>query len=273
MPPSALSTPRPGRLALRTGVLAYLALLLLAPVLLVGWRVVSLGWDRIWSIVTDPLTLHALWLTIAITCIAVPVNAVFGVAAAIVLARHRFHGQTLLNALIDMPFAISPVIVGLSLVLLFGRQGWFGGFLTAHGIEILYALPAMVFATVIVSLPFVVREVAPLLREVGDEAEQAALTLGASSWQTFWRITFPTIRSGLGYGIVLATARSLGEFGAVSVVSGALIGSTETLTTHISDRVDSFDNASAYVSAALLALLSVAVLIGMRILQPREHRA
>jgi sulfate transport system permease protein len=259
-----------GRLALRTVVLAYLAALLLLPLALVFWRTFENGIGPAIDAVTDPDSVHALWLTILIALIAVPLNAVFGVAAALVLVRQRFRGQGVINALIDLPFALSPVVIGLALLLLFGLDGWFGAFFQARDIQVIYALPGMIFATTMVSLPFVVREVAPVLREMGDEQEQAARTLGASSWQTFRRITLPGLKTGIAYGVVLATARALGEFGAVSVVSGHLVGKTETLPLRVEERFQSFDMTGAYASAVVLALLAVATLVATRLVHHRE---
>jgi sulfate transport system permease protein len=174
--------------------------------------------------VTTPAAVSAFWLTVEIAAIAVPLNAVFGIFAALALVRGNFRGKALLDAAIDLPFAISPVVIGLSLLLLYDRTGWFGPWLSSHGVQVLFAMPGLVLATIFVCLPFVVREVAPVLREIGDEQEQAAATLGATSWQTFRRITLPAIRWGLTYGIVLSVARALGEFGAVAVVSGNIAG-------------------------------------------------
>ena len=220
--------------------------------------------------VTDPDTLHALYLTVLIAVIAVPINTVFGVAAAFVLVRQKFRGQGVINALIDLPFAMSPVVIGLALLLLFGRQGWFGDYFTARDVQIIYALPGMIFATVMVSLPFVVREVAPVLREMGDEQEQAARTLGARPHQVFRRVTLPGLKPGIAYGVVLATARALGEFGAVSVVSGKIVGQTETLPLRVEERFQSFDMTGAYAAAVILALLAIATVLATRLIQGRE---
>ena len=179
----------------------------------------------------------------------------------------------LLNAFIDLPLALSPVVVGLSLYLLYGREGWFGSWLSDHGIDVLFALPAMVIATIFVSLPFVAREVIPTLREVGDEQEQAARTLGAGGWQTFWRITLPSIRWAVVYGVILTTARCLGEYGAVAVVSGRIQGETETATLRVQERYESFDPAGAYAISIVLALAAILVLVGMTVIRPREHTA
>ena len=192
-----------------------------------------------------------------------PLNTVFGIACALVLVRQKFRGKAFLNALIDMPFAISPVVIGLSLVLLYGsRDGWFGPVLNDLGIEVIFTPVGMAIATVFVSLPFVVREVVPVLQEIGDDQEQAASTLGASRWQTFWRITLPSIRWGVTYGVILATARALGEFGAVAVVSGRISGSTETLPLYVRKLFDTFNVAGAYAAAVVLALLALIVLFG-----------
>ena len=194
-----------------------------------------------WEALSTPETIHAFKLTLIITAIAVPLNTVFGIVCALAIVRRLFPGKGLLNAFIDLPLALSPVVVGLSLFLLYGRTGWFGGFFERHDIQVLFALPAMVIATIFVSLPFVAREVVPTLREIGDEQEQAARTLGASGWQTFRRITLPSIRWAVIYGVILTTARCLGEYGAVAVVSGRIQGQTETATLRVEERYDSFD--------------------------------
>jgi sulfate transport system permease protein len=258
------------RLALRTIVLAYLAALLVLPIGIVVYRTFENGLGPAIDAVTDSDTLHALYLTVLIAVIAVPINTVFGVAAAFVLVRQKFRGQGVINALIDLPFAMSPVVIGLALLLLFGRQGWFGDYFTARDIQIIYALPGMVFATVMVSLPFVVREVAPVLREMGDDQEQAARTLGARPFQVFRRVTLPGLKPGIAYGVVLATARALGEFGAVSVVSGKIVGQTETLPLRVEERFQSFDMTGAYAAAVILALLAVATVLATRLIQGRE---
>src|SRR5919201_2234645 len=221
------------RYGLRAVALAYLGVLLAAPVGLVFWRTFEHGFSPAWQAVTTPDARHAFWLTILIALIAVPANTVFGVALALAIVRRRFPGKGLVNAVVALPLALSPVVVGLALLLLYGRLGWFGPWLARHGIEIVFALPGMILATIFVSLPFVVREVVPVLREIGTEQEQAAATLGASGLQTFRRITFPAIRWAVAYGVVLTTARSLGEFGAVSVISGRISGKTDTLTLYV----------------------------------------
>jgi sulfate/thiosulfate transport system permease protein len=253
------------RYGLRFAALAYLSLLLVLPVGLVFFRTFEHGFSPFWNAMTDPDFLHALWLTILIALIAVPLNTIFGVVCALVIVRQRFRGKALLNSLIDLPFALSPVVVGLAFFLVYARTGWFGPWLDAHGIQIVFALPAMVLATIFVSLPFVVREVVPVLREIGTEQEEAAWTLGASPLATFRRITLPAIRWGITYGVVLTTARALGEFGAVSVVSGNLIGRTQTLTLHVENRFQAFDLVGAYTASVVLAVLALMTLFFMNL--------
>jgi sulfate transport system permease protein len=259
--------------ALRTIALGYLALLLVAPVGFVFYRTFEHGIAAAWRSVTTPEAQHAFWLTIKLVAIAVPLNTVFGVVMALALVRTKFRGRGLVNALIDLPFAISPVVVGLALILVYGRKGWFGQWLIDNGVQVIFSTPGMVLATIFVSLPFVVREVMPVLREIGTDQEQAAATLGASGWQTFWRITLPAIRWGVAYGVVLTTARALGEFGAVSVVSGHIAGQTESLTLHVEDRFQSFDLTGAYAASVVLALLALATLLSMNLLKRRGDEA
>jgi len=260
------------RYGLRFAALTYLTLLLVLPVGLVFYRTFQHGLEPVWDAMTDPDFLHALWLTLLIALIAVPLNTIFGVACALVLVRQRFRGKALLNALVDLPFALSPVVVGLALFLVYARTGWFGPWLDAYGIQIVFALPAMVLATIFVSLPFVVREVVPVLREIGTEQEEAAWTLGASSLSTFRRITLPAIRWGVTYGVVLTTARCLGEFGAVSVVSGNLIGKTQTLTLHVNNRFQAFDLVGAYTASVVLAVLALMTLFLMNLFRKETPR-
>jgi sulfate transport system permease protein len=253
-----------GKYALRAFSLSYLAVLLVAPVGYVFWKTFEHGVGPAWDAVTTPDALHALKVTLILTAIAVPANTIFGVLCALAIVRHRYPGAGIVNAVVDLPLALSPVVVGLALLLLYGRGGWLGG----HGI--VFALPGMVLATIFVSLPFVVREVVPVLREIGTEQEQAAATLGASALQTFLRVTWPAIRYATAYGVVLTTARALGEFGAVSVVSGRLAGETESLTLYVQDRYQSFDTTGAYAAAVVLALLAMATLLLMTRLKPKE---
>ena len=259
-----------GRLSLRFAALGYLAAILLAPVGLIFYRTFEHGLHPVWAAITTPNALHAFWLTVLIALVAVPLNTIFGVLCAIAIVRHRFPGVGVVNAVVDLPLALSPVVVGLALFLLYGRGAWLGDFFTNHGIRILFALPSMMLATIFVSLPFVVREVVPVLREIGTDQEQAASTLGASGFQTFRRVTLPAIRWAIAYGVVLTTARSLGEYGAVSVVSGRIAGKTETLTTHVQDAYESFDLAGAYAASVLLAALAILTLVAMSVLRPKE---
>jgi len=261
------------RLGLRSVAILYLTAILVAPLGLVFYRTFEHGFAPAWEALTTPETLHAFKLTLIITLIAVPVNTVFGVICALAIVRQRFPGKGVLNAFIDLPLALSPVVVGLALFLLYGRTGWFGGWFEQHDIQVLFALPSMILATIFVSLPFVAREVVPTLREIGDEQEQAARTLGANNWQTFWRITLPSIRWAVIYGVILTTARSLGEYGAVAVVSGRLQGQTETATLRVQERYESFDVAGAYAVSLVLALLAVGVLLAMTLVRPKEETA
>jgi sulfate/thiosulfate transport system permease protein len=264
---------RRARIGLRVLALAYLAALLLIPVAVVFYRTFQHGLGGVWDSITTPAAIHAFWLTVEIALIAVPLNTVLGVVTALALVRGRFRGKGVLQAVIDLPFAISPVVIGLALVLVYGRNGWFGSWLTDHGVQVIFAVPGMVLATIFVCLPFVVREVEPVLREVGDEQEQAAATLGASRWQTFARVTLPAIRYGIAYGVVLSTARAIGEFGAVSVVSGKIAGETDTLTLLVENRFQNFDVAGAYAASALLALIALLTLLVMTGLRPRKDES
>jgi len=261
------------RLSLRVVAIAYLVAILIGPLTIVFWRTFEHGVDPAWDALTHPDTVHAFKLTLIITAIAVPVNTVFGVVCALAIVRRSFPGKGLLNAFIDLPLALSPVVVGLALFLLYGREGLFGGWLDRHDIQVLFALPSMVVATIFVSIPFVAREVVPTLREIGDEQEQAARTLGAGGWQTFWRITLPSIRWAVIYGVILTTARCLGEYGAVAVVSGRLQGETETATLRVQERYDSFDLAGAYAISIVLAVIAIVVLLTMTVIRPREEHA
>jgi sulfate/thiosulfate transport system permease protein len=259
-----------GKIALRVFALGYLGLLLLFPVGTIVWRTLENGLTPVWSTLTNADTVSALRLTLEITAIAVPLNTAFGVLCALALVRHQFRGKALLGTFVDLPLGVSPVVVGLALVLVYGRFGWWGGWLTDHGLEVVFALPGMALATVFISLPFVVREVVPVLQEVGSEQEEAASTLGASRIQTFFRVTLPAIRSGLGYGVVLTTARALGEFGAVSVVSSNIVGKSQTLTLYVENRFQAFDSTGAYTASVLLALLAVMALVAMTLSNPKE---
>lgn len=254
------------RLTLRSLALLYLGLIIIFPVGMVLWRTFQGGVAPVIDALTEPHALQAIWLTLLIVAIAVPLNTVFGVLCAIMIARHNFRGKGLLNAVIDLPLSVSPVVIGLALIIVYGRRGWFGGWLLDHGIAVIFSTPGMVIATVFVSLPFVVREVVPVLREIGTEQEQAARTLGAGPVQTFRYITLPAIRAGIGYGVVLTMARAIGEFGAVSIVSGRIAGRTETMTLYVEDRFQSFDLTAAYALSVVMALMALATLLAMNLL-------
>jgi sulfate transport system permease protein len=258
---------------LRSVALGYLLVVLLGPLSMVFWRTFENGFGAAWAALSDPNTVHAFKLTVIIAAIAVPANTIFGVICALAIVRRRFPGKGIVNAFVDLPLALSPVVVGLALFILYGRGGWFGDWFQAHGIRVLFALPSLVLATIFVSVPFVAREVVPTLREIGNEQEQAAHTLGASGWQTFWRITVPSIRWAVIYGVVLTTARCLGEYGAVAVVSGHLQGQTETATLRVEERYESFDLSGAYAISLVLAAMAVIVLITMTLIRPREETA
>ena len=264
-----MAEPRWFRLALRFVVVAYLVLLVAWPLSLVAQRTFADGAGDLVGIFEDPDVLHALRLSVVVAVISVVVNTVFGVGVSLLLVRHRFPGRRVLNVLVDLPLAVSPVVVGLALILVYGgRGGWFGPTLESLGLQVIYSTPGIVLATVFVALPLVVREVVPVLEEVGVEQERAAQTLGASSWQTFRRITLPSIRWAVVYGVVLTLARSLGEFGAVKVVSGNVLGRTRTATLVVEEKYLNFDRGGAYATAFLLAIVSVACIIVVSLLRP-----
>jgi sulfate transport system permease protein len=250
----------------------YVGVLVLAPLIGITWAAIKPGWQAWVDTLTSPDALHAYYLTAVITLVAVVVTAVFGVVVALVLAHDRFPGRALLSAAADLPIAISPVIVGLMAVLLFGRGGWFEPWFTAHGIQILFAVPSMALVTLMICIPFVIREVTPVLEEVGTEEEQAAKTLGASSLQTFFRVTLPNIRWALAYGIALSTARAIGEVGAVIVVSGTIIGQTETATLYIFRMFDQGHDAQGYIVALTLAITSIVILAAIELFKRREEK-
>lgn len=261
-----MTVARPWRLGLRALALGYLGALLLVPVGLVFYRTFEGGLGEVWASVTTPAAVSAFWLTVTVAAIAVPLNTVLGVVCALALVRGRSRGRALLDLVIDLPFAVSPIVIGLSLILVFGAGGWI-----ELPFQVIFSTPGIVLATTFVSLPFVVREVVPVLREVGEEQEQAAATLGASRWQAFWRITLPSIRFGIVYGTILSVARAIGEFGAVSVVSGRISGETETLTLLVEKRFNNFDLAGAYAASTVLALIAVATLLALTLVKPRQE--
>jgi len=248
-----------------------LLVVLAAPVGLVFYRAFEHGLGPAWAAVTTPEAKHAFYLTVVIAAIAVPANTIFGVICALAIVRQRFPGKGVMNALVDLPLALSPVVVGLAFLLLYSRTGWFGSWLTDRGIQVVFALPGMILVTIFISLPFVVREVVPVLREIGTDQEQAAATLGASGWQTFRRVTLPAIRWAIAYGVVLTTARALGEFGAVSVISGHVVGRTETMTLHVEAQYQQFDYVGAYSASVVLAMIAIATLVAMTLFKPKEE--
>jgi sulfate/thiosulfate transport system permease protein len=260
-----------GTYVLRILVIVYLFFLVAWPVSLVAQRTFEGGLDNLRGILEEPDVIHALRLTLLVAVIAVVINTVFGVGISLLLVRYEFPGKRLLSALVDLPLAVSPVVVGLSLVLVYGgRGGWFGPTLESAGFQVIYATPGIIMATVFVALPLVIREVVPVLEEIGTDAERAAHTLGASSWQTFRRITLPAIKWAVVYGVVLSLARSLGEFGAVKVVSGNLLGRTRTATLVVEEKYLNFDKGGAYATAFLLALVSVACIVVVAIVRPKD---
>jgi sulfate transport system permease protein len=252
--------------------LGYLSLVLFLPALNVFVQALRHGFGPFWAGLATPDFWSAALLTLLITAIVVPVNAAFGLCAAIALARYRFPGRALVLSLLDLPFSISPVVVGLMMVLLYGRRGWFGPLLETLQVKIIFALPGMILATAFVTLPFVAREVLPILEEVGTDQEEAARTLGASNWQVFWRVTLPNIRWGLLYGTILSTARALGEFGAVAVVSGNIIRRTQTLPLFVEEAYKQYNTQAAYSAAVMLALLAVVALAVKAILEKTLER-
>jgi sulfate transport system permease protein len=256
------------RFALRGAAFTYIGVLVLAPLALIFVRASEEGLGNLVDAMTTPDAISAFKLTLITVAIAVPLNTVFGVLCALLLVRRQFPGKGFVNAVIDLPFALSPIVIGLSLVLVYGEEGWFG-FIARNGVEIIFSTPGIVMACMFVSLPFVVRETMPVLREIGAEQEEAASTLGASSWQTFWRVTLPSIRWGVGYGIVLTTARVLGEFGAVSVVSGSIAGETRTLPLFVEASFRDFNPAGMFGATIVLALLAFGALLAMQLVGRR----
>jgi sulfate transport system permease protein len=249
------------RIALITGGLAVIVLFLVLPLIAVFTQALQAGIGAYFTAISDPNVISAIWMTLTIAAIAVPANLIFGICASWCIARFKFRGRDLLITLIDLPFSISPVVAGLLEVLLFGLNGLLGGWLSDHNIQIIFALPGMVLATIFVTFPFVAREVIPLAQEQGNEEEEAAVTLGASGWQIFWRVSLPKIRWGLFYGVLLCNARAMGEFGAVSVVSGKVFGETDTLSLAVESLYGSYEIQAAFAVASLLALLALVTLV------------
>ena len=257
------------RWTLRVVVLGYLAFLLMLPVAVILYRTFQHGLSPVVDALTTSDAVHAYEVTAVVAGCAVVLNTVFGVAAAILLVRHRFPGRRILDALIDLPVAVSPVVVGLALTLVYGRTTSVGGWLARQGVQVIFSVPGMVLATSFVALPLVMRAVVPVLEEIGEEQEQAAATLGATAFQRFTRITMPSIRGALAYGVVLSLARALGEFGAVAVVSGRVVGKTETVSLYVLDLYNNFNQTGAYAAATSLAAVAVLALVASRFLRPK----
>ena len=258
-----------GRAFLIGGALVYLGLFVLLPFIVVFGEAFAKGIGSYFASLADPKALSAMWLTLTVALIVVPLNLVFGVASAWAIAKYEFRGKSALVTLIDLPFAVSPVIAGLIYVLLFGARGWLGPWLRDHDIRILFAVPGIVLATVFVTLPFISRELIALMQSQGRDEEETALSLGASGWQTFWRVTLPNIRWGLLYGVLLCNARAMGEFGAVSVVSGHIRGLTNTMPLHVEILYNEYNSSAAFAVASILALLALMTLIGRAALEAR----
>jgi sulfate transport system permease protein len=249
--------------------LAFMLLFLVLPLVAVFAEALRKGWAVYWEALREPDAWSAIRLTLLTAALAVPLNLVFGVAAAWAIAKYEFRGKALLTTLVDLPFSVSPVVVGLIYVLLFGAQGWFGPWLAAHDVKIIFAVPGIVLATVFVTFPFIARELIPLMQAQGSEEEQAALVLGASGWQTFWFVTLPNIKWGLIYGVILCNARAMGEFGAVSVVSGHIRGQTNTLPLHVEILYNEYRFQAAFAVASLLAFLALGTLVAKALLERR----
>jgi sulfate transport system permease protein len=268
----ALEEPAWLRTVLIGVAVAFLGLFLVLPLVTVFLEAFSKGWQVYLDAILEPAALAAIRLTLLVAAISVPLNAVFGVAAAWAIAKFEFRGKSLLVTLIDLPFAVSPVVSGLIFVLLFGAQGLLGPWLQAHGVKIIFAAPGIILATMFITFPFVARELIPIMEEQGSEEEEAAVSLGASGWQTFRRITLPNVNLGLLYGIVLLNARAMGEFGAVSVVSGHIRGLTNTVPLHVEILYNEYQGAAAFAVASLLALLAIVTLVAKRLLEWRMGR-
>ncbi|WP_374553685.1 sulfate ABC transporter permease subunit CysW [Aquitalea pelogenes] len=263
---------RPVRYALTAVALVFLFLFLLLPLIGVFWEALHKGWQLYLTALVEPEALSAIKLTLISAAIAVPLNLVFGVAAAWAIARFEFRGKSLLTTLIDLPFAVSPVVAGLMFILLFGANTVVGGWLQDHGLQVIFAVPGIVLATVFVTFPFVARELIPLMQSQGADEEQAAIVLGASGWQTFRKVTLPNIKWGLLYGVILTNARAMGEFGAVSVVSGHIRGETNTIPLHVEILYNEYNFVGAFACASLLALLALVTLLVKSLVEWRLHR-
>ncbi|WP_337176088.1 sulfate ABC transporter permease subunit [Paludisphaera sp.] len=262
-----------GRRLLIAAVLVWFAALILVPGAALVRQAFANGWEPLAAALAEPEVKRAFVMSVGLALIATVVNTVFGIVMALVLVRQRFFGRTLIDGIVDLPFAVSPIVAGLMLIVLYGPESPIGGWLEARGFQVIYALPGMVLATMFVTVPFVVRELSPILRELGEEYEQAAYTLGAGRWRTFRSVTLPSIRWGVAYGVTLTVARCLGEFGAVLVVSGNVVGRTQTATLYIADGIDSFHPEGAYAASLVLAAASFLLLVGMDLLRHRLEGA
>lgn len=272
-PATATTEPVWVRVALTTVALGFLALFILLPLVTVFVEALRRGWEVYFAAIVEPDALAAIYLTLLVAAIAVPLNLVFGVAAAWAITKFEFRGKQFLITLIDLPFSVSPVVAGLVYVLVFGAQGWLGPWLQANDIKVIFALPGLVLATIFVTFPFVARELIPLMQSQGTEEEEAALTLGASGWRTFWAVTLPNIKWGLLYGVILCNARAMGEFGAVSVVSGHIRGQTNTIPLHVEILYNEYQFAAAFAVASILALLALVTLAVKSFIEWRDERA
>ncbi len=252
--------------------LVFVFLFLLLPLAAVFAEALRQGWGAYIAALRDPEAWSAISLTLLTAAVAVPVNLVFGIAAAWAIAKHEFRGKALLTTLVDLPFSVSPVVAGLIYVLVFGAQGWFGPWLLAHDIKVVFAVPGILLATIFVTFPFIARELIPLMQAQGNDEEQAAIVLGATGWQTFWRVTLPNIKWGLLYGVILCNARAMGEFGAVSVVSGHIRGQTNTLPLHVEILYNEYQSVAAFAVASLLALLALLSLVIKQVVAWRHER-
>jgi sulfate/thiosulfate transport system permease protein len=262
--------PAPVRALLIAVALLFLGLFLVLPLLVVFVQALGKGVGAYVAAISDPMAWAAVKLTLTVAAIAVPCNLVFGVAAAWAIAKFEFRGKSAVITLIDLPFAVSPVIAGLMFILLFGSHGWFGGYLRIHHIRVAFAVPGIVLATIFVTFPFIARELIPVMQAQGKDDEETALSLGATGWQTFWRVTLPNIRWGLLYGVLLCNARAMGEFGAVSVISGHIRGLTNTMPLHVEILYNEYNYAAAFAVASLLALLALLTLAGKSFLEWRQ---
>jgi sulfate/thiosulfate transport system permease protein len=260
-----------GKWLLRIGALGYLALLLIVPLILIGYRTFQHGVSPVWNAVTSPDFSHALYLSVLVAAIVVPINVVFGIGTAWLIARHRMPLRWLVNGIIDLPFTMSPVVIGLAVFILYSSTSTLGTFFRGQGFQILFSLPGIVLVTLFVSLPFVVRETVPVLEEMGTDQEQAAAVLGARPYQSFFRVTLPIIRWSIVYGVVLTAARALGEYGAVNIVSGNIVGQTQTLPLYVEQANRLNDDTGAYSAGLLLAVISLIILVGMTLLTSRRR--